>query len=368
MKKKLTLASIAWIMIMAGCSSNDFRATSIPDYSPVTTIQAPISQASTKTVEYQSIRLFESPRIAADLSQRDYRDSFLQSGTRYVWYEIYLKNLLWNIRDQSIKLTAKYYKPDGTIMGEPVLTYNIPKEWDYGYLWHALGWEAPGNWTPGIFFIEIYMEDTCVTRKSFSILDDRKSVATVENTYNFEKPPEHDTTKYSSEKDFITSYNLGIEHYNNNQYKEAIQCFTKTLQLNPEYENAYYNRALCYDKEKQYDQAIFDYTKVIELRPENSNAYHNRGIDYGEQKKYDLAIQDLNKSIELNPQSDSYYALGFTYSSIRQYQWALENLSKAIKLNPHNREAYYQRGLVYQLLGQEERAIIDFNKAKTLGQ
>ena len=40
---------------------------------------------------------------------------------------------------------------------------------------------------------------------------------------------------------------------------------------------AVYNRAFSYDKLGRHDEALEDYTRALEMQPKNSTAYHNRG-------------------------------------------------------------------------------------------
>ena len=51
----------------------------------------------------------------------------------------------------------------------------------------------------------------------------------------------------------------------------------------------------------EYDSAIRDYTKAIELDPKFVDAYNNRGLSYDNKKEYDSAIRDYTKAIELDP-------------------------------------------------------------------
>jgi tetratricopeptide (TPR) repeat protein len=62
---------------------------------------------------------------------------------------------------------------------------------------------------------------------------------------------------------------------------------------------AYYNRAEIYNIEKDYRAAIADYTKAIELEPQFAEAYFNRGIarlSIGETRE---GLDDLRKAGEL---------------------------------------------------------------------
>ena len=75
---------------------------------------------------------------------------------------------------------------------------------------------------------------------------------------------------------------------NLNKYDEAIANFNKALEINPDYESCYHNRAFCYDQLKDFDKAIEDYTKVIEMKP-HFLSYYNRGNTY-------FVIGDLERS------------------------------------------------------------------------
>ena len=63
-------------------------------------------------------------------------------------------------------------------------------------------------------------------------------------------------------------------------YECMITNFTKAIELNPKYANAYYNRGWAYQESKSYHKAIADYSKTIELRPREEDAFYGRGSSY----------------------------------------------------------------------------------------
>jgi tetratricopeptide (TPR) repeat protein len=77
------------------------------------------------------------------------------------------------------------------------------------------------------------------------------------------------------------------------------------------------------------------------------------------------AIEYLNNAIKLQPDLvEAYNNRGITYDDLGQYHRAIEDFDKAISLKPNLAEAYYNRGVVYgKDLGQNQRAIEDFNEA-----
>ncbi|WP_161976179.1 tetratricopeptide repeat protein, partial [Brachyspira catarrhinii] len=70
--------------------------------------------------------------------------------------------------------------------------------------------------------------------------------------------------------------NLGYQAYQNKKYKEAIDYFTRVIELDDKNIYGYFNRALAKDDAKQYEEAIKDYDKCIELDNKDPSAYNNR--------------------------------------------------------------------------------------------
>ena len=76
------------------------------------------------------------------------------------------------------------------------------------------------------------------------------------------------------------------------------------------------------------------------------------------------AIGYLNEAIRLKPDiAEAYYNRGLAYEKIGQYKQAIENYTEAIRLEPDYTTAYNNRGNAYNKLGQPQRAIKDFNEA-----
>ena len=55
------------------------------------------------------------------------------------------------------------------------------------------------------------------------------------------------------------------------------------------------------------------------------------------------------------------------YSSLGKYTQAIADFNRAIEINPRYGEAYYNRGVVYNRLGNREQAIDDIRTAARLG-
>jgi len=71
-------------------------------------------------------------------------------------------------------------------------------------------------------------------------------------------------------------YHKGWDAERHDKYKKAIEYYTKAIELNPKYADAYFERGFNKLQLKKYNEAIVDYTKAIELYP-NDRFYLSRG-------------------------------------------------------------------------------------------
>ena len=79
-------------------------------------------------------------------------------------------------------------------------------------------------------------------------------------------------------------------------YNEAIEAFTKAIELDPKLAWAYGARGIAYYKLGNYQQAIRDYDRAIEIDPKDAVSYTNRGLAYDDLGNYQQAIRDYDLS------------------------------------------------------------------------
>jgi len=73
-------------------------------------------------------------------------------------------------------------------------------------------------------------------------------------------------------------FDKGYNCHNKGDYKEAIEYYNKTIELDPNYIEVYCNRGAAKCILKEYKAAIKDYNKAIELDSNYAIAYCNRGL------------------------------------------------------------------------------------------
>lgn len=76
------------------------------------------------------------------------------------------------------------------------------------------------------------------------------------------------------------------------------------------------------------------------------------------------AIENYTKQIAANQDdSSAYYQRGLLYQQLGQYKTAVADYSEAIRITPDADNAYYQRGFSQAMLGNFDQAIADYNEA-----
>jgi len=125
----------------------------------------------------------------------------------------------------------------------------------------------------------------------------------------------------------------GISHRKKENWDESVAEFTKAIEIDPRYADAYNGRGLAYTMRAKFEQAISDYTKAIEIDPRFAEAYSNRGHAYNYQGQYNKAISDLNKALEINPgYAGAYNNRAIAYFLKREYDKAWDDVYEAQNL------------------------------------
>ena len=159
-------------------------------------------------------------------------------------------------------------------------------------------------------------------------------------------------------------FRSGLKAQQRGQYSEAIQDFTKAIELKPDYATAYATRGTVYGNQGEYDRTIQDLTKAIELKPDYTGAYLIRGTAYFYQGEHDRTIQDLTKAIELKPNyAEAYATRGEAYFRQGEHDHTIQDFTKVIELKPDDATAYVNRGRAYGNQGEYDRTIQDATKA-----
>ena len=98
-------------------------------------------------------------------------------------------------------------------------------------------------------------------------------------------------------------------------------------------------------KSGNYEQAIENYSKALEIRPNNAKAQFNIGDAYFAKQSYDTAYKEFQKVLDLSPdaklKSDAVFNMGNCLLAQEKYYDAFNIYKVSLKLNPENENALY---------------------------
>ena len=163
----------------------------------------------------------------------------------------------------------------------------------------------------------------------------------------------------SSDSSFFTAYNnSGVLYYSYlNDIKTAKKYFLLGIRHRPLYSQAYENLGNCYKQEQDFDKALECYRKSIEINPKQFTAYISAINLLFEKKEYDKTVKIVNiayinfpDNYELIAQeANCYFMKGDTLDAITKYE-------EAYRVNPNQNLA--------QFLSQKYKEVGNFTKAE----
>jgi tetratricopeptide (TPR) repeat protein len=128
-------------------------------------------------------------------------------------------------------------------------------------------------------------------------------------------------------------------------HSKEVEYYSKAIELNPNYANAFAGRGLAKEKLGEFIEAIADYDQAIRLKPNDAENYYKRGHVKKVINKFTEAIFDFDQAIRLKPN----YALAFNYRGLTKkqlgkYAEAILDFDKAIQLDSKFDVAYANKG------------------------
>ncbi len=145
-------------------------------------------------------------------------------------------------------------------------------------------------------------------------------------------------------------------------YKAAINDFSKTISLAPDCARAYAERSLAYEKVSEPEKSAGDLQTAVKIKPDLASRFLQNAKDFVGAKNLD-ALHEITLCLKLNPDlAEAYSVKGHAELNLGDFDSALADCNKSIELKK-SPEAYKQRARVYFSLRKYTEAIEDFSKA-----
>jgi Tfp pilus assembly protein PilF len=163
--------------------------------------------------------------------------------------------------------------------------------------------------------------------------------------------------------------------------------FNEAISLDPNYAQAYANRAMVSRQTNKLELALADYNHALTIDPNYAVGYVGRGMVYRQQAQPTQTLRDFNKAISIRPDAapaylNSRFALSTAKSAPardRRFHHrhrsdpepgravcgprlsgggraAASDFDDAVAIEPQNIKAWTSRGFAYERLGDNERA------------
>ncbi|NMF58385.1 tetratricopeptide repeat protein [Pseudanabaena yagii] len=166
------------------------------------------------------------------------------------------------------------------------------------------------------------------------------------------------------------------------EYKDALENFDLAIQIDPEYEDAWYRRGLTLAKLERYEEAIASFDKAIEIttlkNPKNADKlWYDRGVAYSNYKAYEEAISSFQKAIDIRKDYslntsysdpnvfyyDAEYKLGNALKENQEYEKAIKVYNKITETITGKAQVYFDLGQIYTIRNKDDKeAIQQYNK------
>lgn len=105
----------------------------------------------------------------------------------------------------------------------------------------------------------------------------------------------------------LSSKEVGNEHFRNQRYLEAVECYSHALLECPQDHKFRViflkNRAACYLKLKQFNSAMDDCTQALQIDPDDVKALYRRALAYEASGNLTEAFTDLKYLLSVDPRN-----------------------------------------------------------------
>lgn len=149
---------------------------------------------------------------------------------------------------------------------------------------------------------------------------------------------------------------------------KAISSFQTSIEQKADYYEPYMQLAMIYHA-RNNKLALQYYDGALRVNPNSIDALYGRGLWHQENEHdYDKAIQDYTSAVQISPKAKrAHFALGYIhYEYLKVYAQAVKHYDDAISADSTWAEAYLNRGLAYEAMGNVAAANQDYDKALVL--
>ena len=157
--------------------------------------------------------------------------------------------------------------------------------------------------------------------------------------------------------------NLASMYLSAGDMKQAEIFFSKVISIKPDYVPALYNMGMIYQKTGRRVEARELIEKTVKLRPQHGEAWKVLAELFIQTAMFDEAHDAINKSIEIAPNVGNLLIGSALANKKADYKVAIEQLEEALRLEPENFDVIKNLGALYGHLEMYEKSCALCEKA-----
>ncbi len=160
----------------------------------------------------------------------------------------------------------------------------------------------------------------------------------------------------------------GEEHFKAGRYEEAVEAYSKTLQVDPRNEQVLYNRGRAYDELNNPEAAIQDLKNALKYDEKNVRFLLSLGDVYYKQKNFDNALYYYGLAAEAEKGNPLVlYKNAKANHQLGKVEKAMDFYAAALREKKDMGEAYLSRAALKISQEDNKGACEDLRQAKSLG-
>ena len=151
------------------------------------------------------------------------------------------------------------------------------------------------------------------------------------------------------------------------QFSPAIEKLSTAIKTDPNFAEAYFQRAGILADAGQDRLALTDYGKAIELNAKDVRYHNMRGLFLLTRRQYETAVLDFNAAVQIDPKYiQAYNNRGLVHLAKSDFKAAVADFNQAVEIDPTYVDGFNNRGFAFYQGGVDDKALLDFNKTLEL--
>jgi len=151
--------------------------------------------------------------------------------------------------------------------------------------------------------------------------------------------------------------NLGIAHYDREDYEAAAECYRQAVRQDPDFAEAHSNLGNALRAQHKLEEAVASYNRALQLKPAYADAYNNLGTALRDAARWSEAEIAYRKALALKPQDPATLNnLGLVLMDLQRHEEAAAILTRSAALDPSRKQTHVYLGSALRECGRLDEA------------